>query len=99
MHHGIRTNIMKTFEEIRKLKKIGDYEMVSKIVGCGYYTLVQAVYGRRPDNFRIQQTLSSLITDRELFMSNFKKRHHWSNFRETKRIPPGNKRKEVDKLE
>ena len=58
---------MKSFEEIKKEKKDGDYELEGKSLGLSKDTIRAIVNGRRSDNSHVQLAFSILFELRNNF--------------------------------
>ena len=65
---------MKTFEEIRKLKRYGDYLIIANAVGCSIRNVRAVIRKERKDRYRIQEAFTRLIEQREKLESDF-----WKN--------------------
>lgn len=55
---------MKTFAQIKREAKKGDYQRVSEIVGCSHANVEAVVNGDRPDNFHIRKVFHEILRHR-----------------------------------
>lgn len=60
---------MKGFEEIKKLKKDGDYELVAEALGLSKATIRSIVNGRRADKNHVLLAFNVLFKLRDLYPS------------------------------
>lgn len=70
---------MKSWEEIKKRYKRGDFVKVAALAGCDARNVEYVVKGLRPDNYNIQQHYSHLLAQEDELARKAKKMRKRTN--------------------